>query len=205
MVGVHAASSLTLPAAPCCAAQVSAFTDNHLPQPDVQGWQWRRAAALRQAEAVARRALQGAVAAATAGDAPAAAPQVAGWPRAMRSQPASQPGNPCPHLLHAGVLSAPGRRRCCRPLQVSPGEDFTAPPMPLEEWQDVYSDSLQATRATCAAAVAHATGPLQVCLLPLLTPAALLPCRLAHGGGAALPADCGGRCGGLGGARGRRV
>lgn len=38
--------------------QVSAYVDNHLPQPDVQGWRQRQRAALREAEAVTRRSLR---------------------------------------------------------------------------------------------------------------------------------------------------
>ena len=39
--------------------QVSAFTDNHLPQPDVKGWRKQQRAALREAQAVTHAALQG--------------------------------------------------------------------------------------------------------------------------------------------------
>lgn len=57
-------------------SQVSAFTDNHLPQPDVAGWRRRQQASLSHAEALTRRSLRGALAAPQPAAAGAAPPQV---------------------------------------------------------------------------------------------------------------------------------
>ncbi|EFN51655.1 hypothetical protein CHLNCDRAFT_139849 [Chlorella variabilis] len=91
---------------------VSAYVDNHLPQPDVQGWRQRQRAALREAEAVTRRSLR-------------------------------------------RVLAE-------REAQVSPAEEYTSPPLPPDEWEASYRGSMQHTQATVAAAVEHASGPLQI-------------------------------------------
>lgn len=66
----------------------------------------------------------------------------------------------------------PPYRRGPNPLQVSPSEQYSSPPLPRKEWEQEHAAALHAAEATAAAAAYHAAGPLQVCrcaqLLPLL-------------------------------------
>ena len=160
-------------------SQVSAYTDDHLPQPDVQGWRRRQRAALRQAEALIRRSLRGALA-------------------AVAAEPAAAPIAQQPAVRRCGRRTGSGLAIVLTPLpapspatpQVSPGEDFTFPPLPRDEWEDVYTESMHSCRASVAAAVEHAAGALQVRPTdPACLPACLracLPACCAWGGGRAL-------------------
>lgn len=79
---------------------------------------------------------------------------MAGLGRGWRSDAESPPS----HLLPASHM----RLLTCTPLQVSPSEEYTAPPLPADEWEATYRGSMRHAEATLAAGVAQAAGPLQV-------------------------------------------
>ena len=141
------------------------FVDDHLPQPDVQGWRQRQHAALWEAEGVARHTL-GAVLAEGQPPPPAqvfaAACLRSSWHGSSGGAPGLSRVWQAVVSLHSAPDTLPPHCQLCL-LQVSPAEEFTSPPLPQDEWQATYRGSMQHTEATVGSAVEHAAGPLQVC------------------------------------------
>lgn len=147
---------------------MSAFTGNHLPQPDVKGWRRRQRAALRQAEVVTRRTLSSAL---------RDLQQVALLAPCRRTAAAAA----VPSMPPALNCSAPGLRCPLPGVQVVAEDAVSSEPLEADEFDAATQDSISYAREIVTKAVDAASAQARDCSRTLASLRSVLVAGVACG------------------------